>query len=183
MSVALTIFAANILVFVSLALAVPTLAVLLMRARRRVPAWLLSAATTLLLSLVLARVAGMLYDDPRPFVVEHVTPLVPHAADNGFPSDHALLAAAIVALVFLARPKASLPFAVLAALVDWARVASGVHHVIDVVGSSAIVAAALVVGWLVQIRARARVGIAASPARGPEALDRECHQGRPSAQR
>lgn len=167
--VALTIFAANVLIFVSLALAVVTIAVLLLRARSRILPWALGAGITLTLSLVLGKIAGLLYDDPRPFVVEHVTPLVPHAPDNGFPSDHALLAAAIVALVLLAQPRASVPFAVLAVLVDWARVASGVHHVIDVVASSAIVALALVVARLVQVAATdwsRRRSLAKAPRRG-----------------
>jgi membrane-associated phospholipid phosphatase len=114
------------------------------------------------------QVGGLRYDDPRPFVLENVTPLFAHAPDNRCPSDHALLAAAIVALVFLARPKASVPdhddaheqvhrFAVLAVLVDWAPVARGVHHAIDVIGSSAIVTLALVIACAIQVLVAARL--------------------------
>src|SRR5438874_9836807 len=35
--------------------------------------------------------------DPRPYVVTHTRPLIPVAHDNGFPSDHVLLAAALTA--------------------------------------------------------------------------------------
>lgn len=44
-----------------------------------------------LLVYSLGLLANHLYFDPRPFVVGHFTPLVYHAPDNGFPSDHSLL--------------------------------------------------------------------------------------------
>ena len=44
-----------------------------------------------LIALALARIGGHFYYDTRPFVRDHVKPLFPHAPDNGFPSDHALL--------------------------------------------------------------------------------------------
>src|SRR5258707_218779 len=56
------------------------------------------AAPSLALAYILAKVAGMLYYDPRPFVVDNFTPLVAHAADNGFPSDHTLLVATLAAI-------------------------------------------------------------------------------------
>ena len=37
---------------------------------------------------------------PRPFVVQHVAPLFPRDADNGFPSDHTLLATFFAVCVF-----------------------------------------------------------------------------------
>ena len=50
---------------------------------------------TLPAAYIIAKLAGFLYYDPRPFIQGGFTPLIPHAADNGFPSDHALLSAAI----------------------------------------------------------------------------------------
>jgi undecaprenyl-diphosphatase len=112
----------------------------------------------LVLSYVFAQIGGLLYYNPRPFVVGHFQPLIPHAADNGFPSDHALLAAVIVALTALVDIPLALPFTLLAIVIDWARVGTSLHHVIDVVGSSVFVALAtliallfrpLIVRWLV----------------------------------
>src|SRR6185312_13600685 len=57
------------------------------------------ALITLPLAYILAKIAGHFYYDPRPFVVGNFTPLVAHAADNGFPSDHTLLAGALAASV------------------------------------------------------------------------------------
>lgn len=37
---------------------------------------------------LMARVASLFYFGPRPFVVGHFSPLIPHAPNNGFPSDH-----------------------------------------------------------------------------------------------
>ncbi|MBM3205141.1 hypothetical protein FJZ48_04175, partial [Candidatus Uhrbacteria bacterium] len=54
---------------------------------------------------ILSRIASRLYFHPRPFVVEGVAPLIPHAPDNGFPSDHALLSFTISAIVFTQNKK------------------------------------------------------------------------------
>jgi undecaprenyl-diphosphatase len=142
----LTIFAANYLVFIDLGLALVTIAVILLR-RPRIETlkWALGAAIVLALSYVFAQIGAAVYSDPRPFSIDHVRPLIAHAADNGFPSDHALLAAAIVALVLLADYRFVLPFVILGVIVDWARVGAGIHHVVDVVGSTLFVALATLI--------------------------------------
>lgn len=88
--------------------------------------------------LLVASIAGQLYDNPRPFVVEQFTPLVPHAADNGFPSDHVLLVSAIAAIFSFFNRHLGIGLWYLACLVALGRVYVGVHHPIDVLGSMAI---------------------------------------------
>ena len=98
-----------------------------------------------ILALALARVGGHLYDDPRPFVTGHLRPLFPHAPDNGFPSDHALLTSFLAfALWRWSRPLAGGLF-VNALLVGGARVLAHVHHVIDILGSFAFALVAVLV--------------------------------------
>lgn len=145
----LTIFAAKYLVFIDAVLAAALLAYLLLQRPR--PTILRSAVTIallLVLSFVFAKIGAAAYSDPRPFTTDHVKPLIAHAADNGFPSDHALLGAAIVAAVLLVSPIWALPFVVLAVLIDWARVGAGIHHVVDVLGSSVFVALATLIAVL-----------------------------------
>jgi undecaprenyl-diphosphatase len=43
------------------------------------------------LAYIVAQVIAYFYFDSRPFVIGHFQPLIPHVADNGFPSDHMLL--------------------------------------------------------------------------------------------
>jgi undecaprenyl-diphosphatase len=142
----LTVFAANYLVYLDALLALAVVGWLL---RRRPPAvmtrWIITIAVLLVLSYLFAKIGEAAYYDPRPFVVDHVKPLIPHAPDNGFPSDHGLLAAAIVAAILLLSPLWAVPFAVLGAIVDWARVGAGIHHVADVVASALFVAVAMVI--------------------------------------
>jgi undecaprenyl-diphosphatase len=146
----LTIFAAKYLVFIdALLAALLLLVVLYRRPRTEWIRWAIAICITLIVAFVLAKIGSALYSDPRPFSVDHVKPLIPHAADNGFPSDHALLAAAIVAAVLLVDVRLAVIFVVLGVLVDWARIGSGIHHVIDVLGSSVFVAIGLLIGWLV----------------------------------
>ncbi len=109
---------------------------------------LIFAAISLPLTLAFARIAGHFYYDPRPFVVGHFTPIIPHAPDNGFPSDHALLTSALAALVFVFNRKKGLILGALALLVGYFRVAAEVHHWIDIAGSFVISA---FTAWLVYL--------------------------------
>ena len=146
----LTIFAAKYLVFIAVVVAAIVLAFRLWQfPRLSVLQWVIAAVVLLVLSYTLAVAGGEAYNDPRPFTTSHVAPLISHAPDNGFPSDHALLAAALVALVAMVDIVWAIPLAVLAVLVDWARVGAGLHHVADVAGSSIFVAVAALVALLV----------------------------------
>jgi undecaprenyl-diphosphatase len=88
-----------------------------------------------LFAYVLGLIAGYLYYDPRPFVVEHFTPLVSHAANNGFPSDHTLLVSAFAMVALYWNRTLGVVLWVLAITVAVARVYVGVHHPLDVIGS------------------------------------------------
>ncbi len=83
---------------------------------------------------LLAFIGSQLYHNPRPFVQGGFTPLLPHSNDNGFPSDHTLLAATLgwAALVF--SRKMGIALLVLAALIGVSRMAAGLHHLVDVIG-------------------------------------------------
>ncbi len=91
------------------------------------------------LAYILAKIAGFLYYNPRPFVVGHFVPLIAHVADNGFPSDHVLLTGAVAMIVWFYNKKVSSVLWVLALLIGWARVFAGIHHVADIAGSIVIV--------------------------------------------
>ncbi len=101
---------------------------------------------TLPIAYVLAKIAGYFYYDPRPFVVNHFTPLISHTADNGFPSDHTLLSAAIAVILYPFNKKLSGLVWALALLVGWSRVYVGVHHPVDIAGSIII---AIFSAWVV----------------------------------
>ena len=62
----------------------------------------------------------------------------PHAADAGFPSDHATAAFAIAVAIFLRRRAWGAPVLVAAALLAVARVAIGVHYPADVLAGAVI---------------------------------------------
>lgn len=96
------------------------------------------------------------YYDPRPFVLGHFTPLVPHDSDNGFPSDHVLLTGSIAALFYPFRKKWSYSFFVLTIIVAISRVYVGVHHITDIVGSAVIVGVAVGLAWFLLKKAEQR---------------------------
>lgn len=93
------------------------------------------AIVSLPLTYILGLIAGHLWYDPRPFVVGGFTPLIPHAADNGFPSDHTIFLSALAMLAWQFDRKASWEIWAVAILVGVSRVYVGVHHPIDIVAS------------------------------------------------
>ena len=115
-------------------LAVPLLLVIIATLRRK--AWRIDLACGTLggiATIALVKLSAAFVYEPRPFIVEHVHPLVAHAADNAFPSDH--LAACGLAVGYLwPRSRVLALLALLAALaIAGARVLAHLHYVQDVV--------------------------------------------------
>ncbi len=125
-------------------IAFPALLVAVAIVRRR--AWwgdIRAAALGGAFTVALVKIAGALYFHERPFVVQHVAPLIAHAPDNAFPSDH--LAACGLAVAFLIgrdRRLAALA-ALCAAAIGYARVAAALHWPIDIASGFALGAAAM----------------------------------------
>lgn len=97
-----------------------------------------------IVAVILDKLGGKLYYDPRPFVTHHVTPLVAHAADNGFPSEHTVFTFTVAMVLYFYRPKMSYLAFGLALLVGIGRVAAHVHSPIDIIGGIVMGIAA---GW------------------------------------
>jgi undecaprenyl-diphosphatase len=116
------------------------------------------AVTSGVFAAVLVLVAGLVRDDPRPFVVDPTHPaLFPHPVDNGFQSDHTAYAATAALVVATVRRWLGVLLLGSALVAGLARVLANVHHVQDIVGALAIAAAAVGAGVCVQaFRARPR---------------------------
>jgi len=93
-----------------------------------------------LISVIVGQAIAYFYFDPRPFVTGHFQPLIPHVADNGFPSDHTLLSAVIAATLTTVSVPVGIILWVITGIVAVARVSAGLHHPIDVIGSICIAA-------------------------------------------
>ncbi|GHF28834.1 undecaprenyl-diphosphatase [Deinococcus metalli] len=98
-----------------------------------------SGAVAVLLTQVLLHTVH----DPRPYLVEGYAPLAHVSADNGFPSDHTLVAALLAGwAAWLSRR--SLPaFVAGVVVIALGRLAIGAHHTLDVLGSMGIAAVSL----------------------------------------
>ena len=94
-------------------------------------------------TIAFVEIAGALYFHERPFIVDHIAPLIAHVPDNAFPSDH--LAACGLAVAFLIdRSRALAILAVLCAVaIGYARIAAALHWPIDIVGGFVLGAAAM----------------------------------------
>ncbi|MDA8409087.1 MAG: phosphatase PAP2 family protein [Treponema sp.] len=110
------------------------------------------------LSFGISLILNALVQDPRPFIVQGTTPLIPSSSDNGFPSDHTLLLSAMAAIAMTVNPWAGVAGLAFAVIVGLARVYAGVHHLADIVGSLFIVgfvSAAYLIVWLFIARRKA----------------------------
>lgn len=143
---ALIIFCANYLILVVALLAAYFLLTAPHRYRRELA---ITMALALVLTYTLGQIAGAAYYDARPFVANHLTPLIPHVPDNGFPSDHALLAFGLAAAFLPFSKKQGLILLGLGGVIAAARVMANVHHVIDMVGAlfCALLATTLARWW------------------------------------
>lgn len=144
----LIVFAAKyLLVFVVLAIIVAWLTA----ARRVKPEFLVSAILAGIIAVVISRIAAKLYFDPRPFVTEHVKPLISHPADNGFPSDHALFTMTLTAVTYFYNKKVAALMLVLTILVGIARVLAKVHSPLDIVGAWVFAIVGAIAGYYLAV--------------------------------
>jgi len=119
-------------------------------ARRGAVAAGLSAGLSLLLASQIANLVGR----PRPFVDEPSTVhlLVAHAADPGFPSDHATAAFAIAVAILLRNRRWGLLAMAMAVALAVGRVAVGVHFPTDVLAGAALGSATALLLYLPPVR-------------------------------
>lgn len=93
-------------------------------------------ALTLVVSFALLELAAHLYVDHRPFTDHKLTQLIAHAAGKSFPSDHTTATTAIaLGLLFFTRfKKVGLVVLVAAFLIGFARIFTGLHYPVDILG-------------------------------------------------
>lgn len=121
--------------YLYLVIVIAALFYLVMVEKKRSSEVIVAALIALPLTYLVAKALSFLYFDPRPFVVGNFVPLLPHAPDNGFPSDHTLLSAAIAAVIFAYHRKLGGALFLVAFMVGLSRVAAGIHHFTDIMGS------------------------------------------------
>lgn len=98
-------------------------------------------------ALILAKIAGKLYYHPRPFVVNHLKPLVSHSNDNGFPSEHTTVAMVLSTVLYFYRRRLGAALFVLTLLVGLGRIWAHVHSPLDILGGLIIGLAGGLVGY------------------------------------
>lgn len=111
-----------------------------MQPRAKWPGFLQRLLMAGFIAVVLTKTAGGLYFEPRPFVTQHFQPLIAHAPDNGFPSDHTVVSTLAALLCLGFNRTLGCGLLLLALLVGATRVLCGLHTPLDVVAAMAIAA-------------------------------------------
>src|SRR3954451_13822588 len=126
------------------------------RARRGVQRAVVAAGLSAGLALAIVKVLSTLVDRTRPFVAHPggVHLFAAHAADAGFPSDHATAAFAIAVAILLRKRGWGIAALVAAAVLSVGRVALGVHYPSDVLAGAALGSAAALALWTPPLRSR-----------------------------
>jgi undecaprenyl-diphosphatase len=106
-------------------------------------------------ALAIAHVLSSVVDRPRPFVADPggVHLFVRHAADPGFPSDHATAAFAIATALMLRNRAWGAVVLAFATVLGVGRVAMGVHYPSDVLAGAALGSLTALAFWWSPIRA------------------------------
>lgn len=99
---------------------------------------ILSYVIGIFVAVILVKIAGSMYYNPRPFVDSNFTPLFPHNSTNGFPSNHTVAAVLIASLLWRYSKRFAGMLLIAACLVGVARVLAKVHHVEDIIGGIGI---------------------------------------------
>lgn len=142
------------------ALFAATLALVFLAARgRHFAEWRRASLAAVLsagLGLAVGKVISELVDRARPFVADpHGVHLFSgHAADPGFPSDHATAAFAIAVAILLRNRPWGIAALVAATVLSIGRVALGVHYPSDVLAGAALGSASALALWTPALRSR-----------------------------
>lgn len=142
----LIIFAAKYLIFV---IALICALIFALAKRDQQKQLLVSGLIAVVVGFALVWLAGHIYYHPRPFVAYGIKPLVPHANDNGFPSDHTFVSALMAFWIAQISRRWGAVLFILALAVGAGRIAAHVHWPEDIAGGVGIAALAVAAGLFV----------------------------------
>lgn len=100
----------------------------------------LEGAAVVAFGLFVNQLITIFYFHPRPYMMGLCKPLIPHAPETSFPSDHVtLLFGAALALLFRSGWKSKGALLLIIAVIGaWGRVYTGLHFPFDMLGSFAV---------------------------------------------
>jgi len=109
---------------------------------------LLAVAGALLVGQGFNQLLGLLWFEPRPFMIPVGHTLIAHTADNGFPSDHATLVWTLGAGLLLTgtTPRWGIAVCLYGGAVAWSRIWLGIHFPVDMLTSALVGAASGSIG-------------------------------------
>lgn len=98
---------------------------------------ILYAVYAAIIGLAINVIIGMFYYHPRPFMIPIGTQLFPYPAESSFPSDHTTMMASLSLMLIYFKETRNIGalFLALGLIGGFARIFSGVHFPLDILGS------------------------------------------------
>lgn len=124
--------------------AVPLMLWLWVRGSRSQRSGLIATSAGVFAGLGINQLLGLLWYEPRPFMIDLGHTLVDHASDNSFPSDHATVLCSLGLGLLATRTSRAWGASIwlLGLFVAWARIYVGLHFPLDMAGSFLVAIAA-----------------------------------------
>lgn len=141
----LVIFCAK---YVFLATGLLVVLLLIKQNRKQQLQFILTLVGAGIIAYALSKILSKLYYDPRPFVTQNITPLIPHATDNGFPSEHTWFTATVASCIYMVNRQYGKAAFGIVIVVGLARVLAHVHSPIDIVAGIAV---GIIAAYLAQL--------------------------------
>lgn len=147
---AVVVFCAKYLVIITGVAALAAVGLTLWRRQWRA---VVMVSCNLLVTILILGIVSHVFFEQRPFTTHQLVQLIPHTADNSFPSDHATgaMALALSVLVFTRYRWLGWILVGCAVVIGLARIVAGVHYPGDIGGGFAV---ALVGAGLVYLAGR-----------------------------
>jgi undecaprenyl-diphosphatase len=108
------------------------------------------AILSYLIALGLMEIIHLLYFEPRPFITFHLKPLIDQVPNFSFPSGHATNMAIMAFSFAFYRSKWAWLFLVAMLWVGFARIYTGVHYPLDILGGILTGFTAVAIGWQIK---------------------------------
>lgn len=111
---------------------------------------LLLSILSLMVGFLIIKSIVFIYFEPRPFITYPIVPLINHAADDSFPSDHTSILAILTFSFLFYKTRLSKFLLLSTILTGFSRIYVGVHYPLDILGGFLVGILSVSISWKIK---------------------------------